>query len=226
MPCLVVRGSAAVLRRDHDLALGAEDDLLERLREVRGKDLRLAESRGQQRRLVHEVRKVGANHAGWRRGDPLEVDVRGERDVARVHLEDEAASLPVRGLHHDAAIETARPQQRLIEHIDAVRRADHDHGRGRVEAVHLGEDLVQRLLPLVAAAEAAAGAAARSPDGVELVDEDDRRRLLLRLPEEVADTGGAYADDRLDELGGRHREEGGACLAGDGSREQRLAGAG
>ena len=95
----------------------------------------------------------------------------------------------------------------------------------RVEAVHLGQDLVQRLLALVAAAEAAAGAAARAADRVELVDEDDRRRLLLRLPEQVAHARGADADDRLDELRRRHREERRAGLAGDRPREQRLAGA-
>ena len=72
----------------------------------------------------------------------------------------------------------------------------------------------------------AAGAAARTADRVELVDEDDRRRLLLRLAEQVAHARGADADDRLDELRGRHREERRARLAGDGPREQRLAGSG
>ena len=60
--------------------------------------------------------------------------------------------------------------------------ADHDHAGRRVEPVHLGQDLVQRLLALVvAAAEAADAARARAPDRVELVDEHDRRRCLLRL---------------------------------------------
>ena len=150
-------------------------------------DLAAVRARREERRLVDEVREIGADHARRRRGDPVEVDVRRERHVARVHLEDQAPSLPVGRQHRDATVEAARPQQRLVEHVDAVRRADHDHARGRVEAVHLGEDLVQRLLALVAAAAVAAGAAARTADGVELVDEDDRRRLLLRLPEQVAD---------------------------------------
>ena len=47
-----------------------------------------------------------------------------------------------------------------------------------LEAVHLGEHLVQRLLALVVpAAEAGAALAA---DGVDLVDEDDRGGLLAR----------------------------------------------
>ena len=64
---------------------------------------------------------------------------------------------------------------------------------------------------------------ARAADRVELVDEDDRRRRLLRLREEVAHARGADADDRLDELGRRHREEGHVRLARNGAREQRLA---
>ena len=71
-----------------------------------------------------------------------------------------------------------------------------------------------------------AAAAAGAPDRVELVDEDDRRRGLLGLLEEVAHARRADADDRLDELRGRRREEGHARLARHGAREQRLAGAG
>ena len=54
----------------------------------------------------------------------------------------------------------------------------------RLEAVHLDEQLVQRLLALVVAA-AEAGAAVTA-DGVDLVDEDDAGRVLLALLEQVA----------------------------------------
>ena len=69
-------------------------------------------------------------------------------------------------------------------------------------------------------------ARARAPDRVQLVDEDDRRRRLLRLLEEVAHARGAHAHDRLDELRGRDVEEGGVRLAGDRAGQQRLAGPG
>ena len=55
-------------------------------------------------------------------------------------------------------------------------------GRGQgahLEAVHLGEDLVERLLALVVAAGDARPALAAHR--VDLVDEDDARRRLLRL---------------------------------------------
>ena len=81
----------------------------------------------------------------------------------------------------------------------------------------------ERLLLLVvaAAAEGAAGAAER----VELVDEDDRRRVLARLLEQVAHPRRADADEHLDEFRAGDREERHAGLAGDGARQQRLAGA-
>ena len=184
-------------------------------------------ARGEQRGLVDEVREVGTDHSRRRRGDPAEVDVGRERHAARVHLEDRLAARAVRRLHRDPPVEPARPQQRLVEHVGTVRRADHDHARRRVEAVHLGQDLVQRLLALVvAAAESGDARRTRAADRVELVDEDDRRRGLLRLLEQVAHARCADADDRLDELRRRHREERDVGLARDRPREQRLAGAG
>ena len=51
-------------------------------------------------------------------------------------------------------------------------------------------------------------------------------RVALRLVEEVADAARADADEHLDELGAGDAEERHASLAGDGAREERLAGAG
>ena len=101
-----------------------------------------------------------------------------------------------------------------IEHVGTVRRGDEDHAVVRLEAVHLDEQLVQRLLALVVtAAEAGAAVAA---DGVDLVDEDDARRVRLALLEQVAHAARADADEHLDEVGARHREERTARLTGDG----------
>ena len=161
-----------------------------------------------------------------RLGDLSEVDVAVERDRARVDLEDLLAALGVGRLDEHAPIEAPGPQQSGVEHVGPVGRAEHDHADRRVEPVHLGEDLVERLLALVVTADDAAAAAAGAADRVQLVDEDDRRGGLLGLLEQVAHARGADADDRLDELRRRRREERHAGLAGDGAREQRLARAG
>jgi hypothetical protein len=126
-------------------------------------------------------------------------------------------------LHGDAPVEAARAQQSRVEHIGAVGGAQYDHPGGRIESVHLGEYLVERLLALVVTAHHPAAAAAGPADRVELIDEDDRRGSLLGLYEEVANPRRPDADDRLDELRGRRREEGHSGLAGHGPRQQRLA---
>ena len=92
------------------------------------------------------------------------------------------------------------------------------------EAVHLDQQLVQGLFALVVAA--AQAGAALAADGVDLVDEDDAGAVLLGLLEQVADSGRADADEHLDEVRTRDREERYAGLTGDGPGQQRLTGAG
>ena len=139
-----------------------------------------------------------------------------------MHLEDRLAALEVGRRHEHLAVEAAGAQQRLVEILDAVRGAHDDDLLGALEAVELDEQLVERLILL--AVEAVAGAL--RADGVELVDEDDRGRVLARLGEELADARGAEAGEHLDERRRARGVEVRARLVRDGLREQRLAGAG
>ena len=94
-------------------------------------------------------------------------------------LEDRLATGLVRKVDDDAPVEAPGPQQRLVEHVGLVGRRQHDDALAAGEAVHLGEDLVQRLLLLARAADR--HRPARAADRVELVDEDDRR-CVARAP--------------------------------------------
>ena len=109
-----------------------------------------------------------------------------------------------------------------VQHVRTVGRGDDDDPFVAVESVHLDQQLVERLLALVVpAAETRSTVAA---DRVDLVDEDDARRVLLGLVEHVADARRADPDEHLDEIGTGDREERHLGLAGDGLGEQRLAG--
>ena len=141
-----------------------------------------------------------------------------------MHLEDLAAAVSVGTVDDDLAVEAPGAQKRRVEDVGTVRGGDEDDVVLHLEAVHLDEELVQRLLALVVAA-AQAGAAVAA-DGVDLVHEDDAGPGLLGLLEEVAHARGADADEHLDEVGARDGEERHACLAGDRAREQRLPRAG
>ena len=93
-------------------------------------------------------------------------------------LENLLAALDVGRADGHLAIEPAGTQQRRIENVGTVGRRDHDDALVRREAVHLDEQLIQRLLALFVAERVAAAAAA---DGVELVDEDDAGGMAARV---------------------------------------------
>src|SRR6202022_1981476 len=97
----------------------------------------------------------------------------------------------------DRAVEAAGAQESRVEALRPVGGSHDHHARLLVEAVHLGQQLVEGLLALVVAAEdpdAAPGA-----NGVDLIDEDDRRCPLPGIGEQVPNTGRPDADEHLDE---------------------------
>jgi hypothetical protein len=141
-----------------------------------------------------------------------------------VHLEDLAAVVELGERDDDLAVEPARTQQGRVEDVGPVGRCHHHDAGGDLEPVHLGEHLVERLLPLVVAT--AETGAALAADGVDLVDEDDGPAHLAGGLEQVAHPAGADADEHLHEVRAGDRQERHARLAGDGPGDEGLAGAG
>ncbi len=146
----------------------------------------------------------------------------GQRHGADMHFQNLLATTHVRQRHDNLAVETARTQQRRIEYVRTVGRGDDDDAFVALEAIHLDQRLVQRLLAFVMTA--AETGATMATDRVDFIDEDDARRVLLRLLEHVAHTRGANADEHLDEVGAGDREERHTRFAGNRLREQGLAG--
>ena len=186
--------------------------------ELLHRDQALALAGGEQRGFVDQVGEVGAGEAGRAAGDRARIDVGRQRHLLHVHAEDLLAPVDVGARHHDLAVEAARAQQRGVEHIRAVGGGDDDDAFVGLEAVHLDQQLVERLLALViAVAEAGAAVAA---DRVDFVDEDDARGVLLGLVEHVANAARADADEHLDEVRAGDGEERHARLTRDRAGEQ------
>ena len=61
-----------------------------------------------------------------------------------------------------------------------------------------------------------------APHGVDLVDEDDRRRVFLRRIEQIAHAARTNAHEHLHEVGARNGVERNPCLTGNGLREEGL----
>ncbi|GBD19185.1 hypothetical protein HRbin27_01689 [bacterium HR27] len=130
----------------------------------------------------------------------------------------------VRQSHHHLPVEPARPQERRIEHVRPVGCRDYHYIGVGLEPVHLDQELIERLLPLVVP-----DPQPREPlpaDRIQLVDEDDRRCLRLRALEQVAHPAGSDSDEHLDELGSADAEERDARFTGHRPRQQRLSGTG
>jgi len=140
-----------------------------------------------------------------------------------VHLEDLFAALEIGQLHGHAPVKAAGAQQRVIENVGAVGRRHDDDALVIRKAVHLDEQLVERLLALVVTA--AETAAALAADRVDLVDEHDGRGDLLGLVEQIAHTRCTDTDIELDKVRARNGQKLHACLARDCAGHERLAGA-
>ncbi len=215
------RHSPVALREQAASPFRAGDDAHDALFELDLGDLLLARASGQQRRLIDQVGQVGTRQPGGLAGQRVELDLLGQRFPACMDLQDRVPPAAIRRLDGDLTVEAARPQQRRVEHVGPVRGRDDDHAISGLEAVHLDEQLVQRLLALVVAATHAGATVAA--DRVDLVDEQDRRRLGLRSLEQVAHARGADADEHLHEVRPRDREERHPRLTCDRARQQRLA---
>ena len=139
-----------------------------------------------------------------------------------VDLEDLFAPAHVGLVDQHLPVEPARPHQRRVEHLWTVGRGHDDDALPRVEAVHLRQELVERLLAFLVAPHRRLDP--DFPERVELIDEDDARGLVLGLVEEIADSRGTNTDEHLDKLRAAQTEKGHAGFTGDRTRQQGLAG--
>ena len=224
VPGFVISGGALFgVAQDHRLAFRAHQDLVLGEFEIDHHDDLAILPRGVQRGFVHQIRQIGAGETRCSAGQHGEIHIVAQRHLLGVNLEDRLAPVDIGTPHHHAAVETAGTQQRRIEHVRTVGRSHQDHAFVRFEAVHLDQQLVQRLFALVVSA--AEARAAMTADGVDFVDEDDAGRVLLALFEQIAHAARAHADEHFHEVRTGDGEERNVRLARDGARQQRLAGA-
>ena len=141
---------AHVARAPRAVAREPEGDALERARDVVGGEHGVVPAERADRRLVEQVLELRAAHPRRGARDDVEVHVVRERLAARVDAEDVRALARVGERDGDAPVEAARAQERLVEHVGAVGRGEHDAAIA-VEAVHRGEEFVERGLALLVA---------------------------------------------------------------------------
>mmetsp|Transcript_9208 Transcript_9208/g.35846 ORF Transcript_9208/g.35846 Transcript_9208/m.35846 type:complete len:340 (-) Transcript_9208:62-1081(-) len=122
------------------------------------------------------------------------------------------------------AIQATRAEQRGVQDVRPVRRRDDLHPVVAREPVQLIQQLEHGALHLAVAV--GVRVEPLGADRVDLVDEDDRGRLLLGQSEGVAHEFSAVADEHLHEERTRELQVRGVGLRRAGARDERLAGAG
>ena len=159
--------------------------------------------------LVADVGDVGTREARRLLGKKLAVNVTlsifiiTQFQPFHVDFEDSLALLDIRQLHIYLAVESSCTQQRFVQHIGSVGGSQHYHVCSAAETVHLGEELVERVLALVVGV-AHPAVPSRTTNRVNFIDEYNARGFLLRLLKQVTHTRSTHADEHLDKVTARH----------------------
>ena len=110
----------------------------------------------------------------------------------------------------------------MIQNIRTVCGRDHDDALVDAKAIHLNQQLIQRLFPFIMAA-AHTGAALPSYR-INFINKNDTGRILFGLIEQITHTGRADTHKHLHKVRTRNRKERHAGVACHSPRKQRLAG--
>ena len=221
----LVVGNRGALGLGHNatLALRSGNHALHRFLDLVHRDHGTVAAGSQQRRLVEQVRQIGAGKANGHLGELLKLNVLVHRLVLGMHAQNLLAALHVRTVDRNLTVKTAGTQQCRVQNVGAVGGGDQDDRLALLKTVHLDQQLVERLLALVVAATQAGSAL--TSHSIDLIDKDDRRGLGLGLLKEVAHAAGADAHKHLDKVGTRNAKERYARFAGNSLGQQRLTGA-
>src|SRR5262245_47987251 len=224
------RVSAFVVRRnllfffgqDERFTLRAHQDLiLSQLEVVLQHGLAVLASRAQSG-FIHHVGEIGSGEARCSTCQHREIYIFSQRNLAGMYSQNFLTSANIRTIDDDAAIEAPGAQQSRIEHVGPVRGSHQDDTFVRLEAVHLNQQLVQRLFALIVTTSETC--AAVTADSVNFIDEDDAGRIFLALFEQVANAAGANADEHFYEVGPRNREKWHVCFASNCPGKEGLTG--
>ena len=169
------------------LLLQTTDDAVDGVHEVITGDELLASAGSDEGCLITYIGDVSTREAWGTACQEVDVDRFVDLQRAKVHEEDLLTVVDVGKVYIDLTVEAACTQEGCVEDVGAVRSCQHDDPAIGAEAIHLGEELIQRILTLIVAPEVVV-ATTGTTHRIDFVDEDDTGGLLLGGLEEVTDT--------------------------------------
>mmetsp|Transcript_25997 Transcript_25997/g.65930 ORF Transcript_25997/g.65930 Transcript_25997/m.65930 type:complete len:269 (+) Transcript_25997:609-1415(+) len=154
------------------------------------------------------------------RREMLKLHIRVQLHVLGVNAQDLEAAVFVRHTDVQLTVEAAEAPQGCVDGVRTVRGTDHNCVRTALHAVHQGQHLRDD-----AALYLAVGLVSLWRDGVDLIDEDDRRCIFLGLLECSPQVSFGLAGHFRHDLGAVDQEEERPCFVGHCFSNQRLAAA-
>mmetsp|Transcript_7073 Transcript_7073/g.10614 ORF Transcript_7073/g.10614 Transcript_7073/m.10614 type:complete len:239 (+) Transcript_7073:829-1545(+) len=164
-----------------------------------------ASTRGGDCSLVHEVLQLSSGESRGTTTNGFEIDIRIKGLTTCVDAKNASSALEVGKVDSDLTIESAWTEEGLIQNIHPIGSGDGDDTRVAIETIHLHKNLVNGLLTLIISSSHSG--ATLTGDGINLINEDDAGGVLLRLSENVTDTGSSHTHEHLNEFRSRDGNE-------------------
>ena len=200
MSGLVERNGALLLSSEHlGLLLQSTDDTVYSSQEVLLIHLLLIMASRDERSLITYVSDVGTREARCLTRQQIHIHRLIQLEWLQVNTEYLLALIQVGEVYMYLTVKASCTQQCLIKNIHTVCCCQDNDTRVGTEAIHLCEQLVERILTLIIATHRWV-LATRTTYGVNLINKDDTGSLLLSLAEEVAHTRGTHTHKHLHEV--------------------------
>ena len=162
--------------------------------------------------LITYISDISAREAWCLTSQQVYIEVFVSLYRTQMHLEYLLSLCKVWEVHMYLTIKTSCTQQCLIEHIDTVGCCHDDNTRVSAKAIHLCQQGIEGILTFVIAAIARI-LASSTTNSIDFINKDDTWCLCLCLSKCITNTRSANANEHLDKVRTRHREEWYASLS-------------
>ena len=187
---------------------------------VRSIDFFFIATSGKQSCFIQQVGKVGPDKSRGLLGNDFQIDILGQRLVLRMHLENCFAPFNVRTANQNLAVKTSGTKQSRIQNIRTVRGSHDDNAFVAFKTVHFDQQLIQSLFTFIMSA--AHAVSAPTTNGIDFIDENDWRGVLLGIFKKITDTAGTDTDKHFNEVRTWNWKERHARFARNGFGQQSL----
>ncbi len=148
--------------------------------------------------FIHNVGKISTGKAGSTKSYGMKIRIRCQRFTSCMNLQYCLSALKVRSVKHNLPVKTTRAKQGGVEHLRPVGCGKKNYPDVRLKPIHLNQKLIQCLLPLLM--PAGHYATTEFPDGVNFINKDYTRGILLCLCKQIPYARCPYSHKHLNKF--------------------------